>query len=83
LAPFPHLQYRGDYRRAQGFTYIHWIWNDFFIKNEGRQIPEDRWWGEETIHGSATFGWRPNESSLAGRKKRTKKDKASEERDEK
>lgn len=36
----------------------------------------------EAVQGSATFGWRPSESYLAGRKKKGKKDEASKDRDE-
>ena len=37
----------------------------------------------ETVHGSASFGWRPSESYLSGRKKEAKKDEASKETEEK
>ena len=37
----------------------------------------------ETVHGSASFGWRPSESYLSGRKNRAKKDKASKDTGEK
>jgi hypothetical protein len=37
----------------------------------------------ETIQGSASFGWRPGESYLSGRKDRAKKNEASNETDEK
>ena len=33
----------------------------------------------ETVQGSASFGWRPSESYLSGRKKKAKKDEASKE----
>jgi len=36
----------------------------------------------ETVQGSASFGWRPSESYLSGRKKKGKKDEASKETDE-
>ena len=36
----------------------------------------------ETIQGSASFGWRPSESYLSGRKARAKKDEASKGTDE-
>jgi hypothetical protein len=36
----------------------------------------------ETVQGSASFGWRPSESYLSGRKNRAKKDEASKEADE-
>ena len=36
----------------------------------------------EAVQGSATFGWRPSESYLSGRKKKGKKDEASKETDE-
>ena len=36
----------------------------------------------ELAHGGASFGWRPSESYLAGRKKKGKKDEASKDRDE-
>ena len=37
----------------------------------------------EMVHGSASFGWRPSESYLTGKKKETKKDEASKETEEK
>jgi len=37
----------------------------------------------ETIQGSASFGWRPSESYLSGRKKTVKKVEAAKEGDEK
>jgi len=37
----------------------------------------------EMVHGSASFGFRPSESYLAGKKKSGKKDEVSEEGDEK
>ena len=37
----------------------------------------------ETVQGSASFGFRPSESYLAGKKKNAKKDEASEEGNEK
>ena len=37
----------------------------------------------ETVQGSASFGWRPSESYLSGRKNRAKKDEASKDTDEK
>jgi len=37
----------------------------------------------EMVHGSASFGWRPSESYLTGRKKEAKKDEASKETEEK
>jgi len=36
----------------------------------------------ETVQGSASFGWRPSESYLSGRKKKGKKDEASKETEE-
>jgi hypothetical protein len=36
----------------------------------------------ETVQGSASFGWRPSESYLSGRKNRAKKDEASNDTDE-
>ena len=36
----------------------------------------------ETVQGSASFGWRPSESYLSGRKNRAKKDEASKDTDE-
>ena len=36
----------------------------------------------ETVQGSASFGWRPSESYLSGRKRKGKKDEASKDRDE-
>jgi hypothetical protein len=36
----------------------------------------------ETVQGSASFGWRPSESYLSGRKKRAKKDEASKDSEE-
>ena len=38
---------------------------------------------KETVQGSASFGFRPSESYLAGRKKKDKKDEASQKGDEK
>ena len=35
----------------------------------------------ETVPSSASFGWRPSESYLSGRKKRAKKDEDSKEKD--
>ena len=35
----------------------------------------------ETVPGSASFGWRPSESYLAGRRSRAKKDEASKDTD--
>ena len=37
----------------------------------------------ETVQGSASFGWRPSESYLSGRKNRAKKDEASKDTEEK
>ena len=37
----------------------------------------------EMVHGSASFGWRPSESYLTGKKKEAKKDEASKETAEK
>ncbi len=37
----------------------------------------------ELAHGSASFGWRPSESYLTGKKKEAKKDEASKETEEK
>ena len=37
----------------------------------------------ETVQSSASFGWRPSESYLSGRKNRGKKDEASKDTDEK
>ena len=37
----------------------------------------------EMVHGSASFGWRPSESYLTGKKKEAKKDEASKETEEK
>ena len=37
----------------------------------------------ETVQSSASFGWRPSESYLSGRKKMAKKDEASKDTDEK
>jgi hypothetical protein len=37
----------------------------------------------EAVQGSASFGWRPSESYLSGRKRKAKKDEASKEGDEK
>ena len=37
----------------------------------------------EMVHGSASFGWRPSESYLTGKKKGAKKDEASKETEEK
>ena len=37
----------------------------------------------ETVQSSASFGWRPSESYLSGRKNRGKKDEASKDMDEK
>ncbi|MFZ2197472.1 MAG: hypothetical protein WAV13_07060, partial [Thermodesulfovibrionales bacterium] len=37
----------------------------------------------EMVHGSASFGWRPSESYLTGRKNEAKKDEASKETEEK
>ena len=37
----------------------------------------------ETVQGTASFGWRPSESYLSGRKKKAKKDEVSKETDEK
>ena len=37
----------------------------------------------ETVPGSASFGWRPSESYLAGRKHRAKKDEAPKDSEEK
>jgi hypothetical protein len=36
----------------------------------------------ETVQGSASFGFRPSESYLSGRKKKGKKDEASKDTDE-
>jgi hypothetical protein len=36
----------------------------------------------ETVQGSASFGWRPSESYLSGRKNRAKKDEASKDSEE-
>ena len=38
---------------------------------------------KEAVQGSASFGFRPSESYLAGRKQKDKKDEASKEEDEK
>jgi hypothetical protein len=35
------------------------------------------------VHGSASFGWRPSESYLTGKKKEAKKDEASKDTEEK
>ena len=37
----------------------------------------------DTIQSSASFGWRPSESYLSGRKNRAKKDEASKDKNEK
>jgi hypothetical protein len=37
---------------------------------------------KEAVQGSASFGWRPSESYLSGRKKKRKKGEASEDKDE-
>ena len=37
----------------------------------------------EMVHGSASFGWRPSESYLTGKKKEAKKNEASKETEEK
>jgi hypothetical protein len=36
----------------------------------------------EMVHGSASFGWRPSESYLSGKKKEAKKDEASKDTEE-
>ena len=37
----------------------------------------------EMVHGSASFGWRPSESYLTGKKKEARKDEASKDTEEK
>ena len=37
----------------------------------------------EMVHGSASFGWRPSESYLSGKKKEAKKDEASKDTEDK
>ena len=37
----------------------------------------------EMVHGNASFGWRPSESYLSGKKKETKKGEASKDTEEK